>query len=173
MANLAQLVNVIAPIVTSPDGLFLQTIYHPLRLFAEHLQPIALDVHVDCDTHELVEADVRGGWPHRVADLGPFGVLDVTAMCADQGQSLTLSVVNRSPSDAVDARIRFADAFDPRQATAHRVTGSDPNAINSFEHPDRVDVESEPLGELRDGTTVRFPACSHTVITTTDEGGAR
>ena len=36
MANFAQLVNVIAPIFTSPEGLFLQTIYHPLRLYAEH-----------------------------------------------------------------------------------------------------------------------------------------
>src|SRR5919197_6510032 len=37
MANLAQMVNVIAPVVTSPDGIFLQTIYHPLRLYAEHM----------------------------------------------------------------------------------------------------------------------------------------
>ncbi len=36
MANFAQLVNAIAPIFTSPQGLFLQTIYHPLRLYAEH-----------------------------------------------------------------------------------------------------------------------------------------
>ena len=38
MANLAQLVNAIAPIFTSPQGLFLQTIYHPLRLYAEHMR---------------------------------------------------------------------------------------------------------------------------------------
>ena len=38
MANFAQLVNAIAPIFTNPHGLFLQTIYHPLRLYAEHTQ---------------------------------------------------------------------------------------------------------------------------------------
>lgn len=32
MANLAQMVNVIAPIFTQPDGLFRQTIYYPLVL---------------------------------------------------------------------------------------------------------------------------------------------
>ena len=36
IANFAQLVNAIAPIFTSPQGFFLQTIYHPLRLYAEH-----------------------------------------------------------------------------------------------------------------------------------------
>jgi len=34
MANMAQLVNVIAPIFTNDQGIFLQTIYYPLQLFA-------------------------------------------------------------------------------------------------------------------------------------------
>src|ERR671917_606782 len=38
IANLAQMVNVIAPIRTSEDDLFLQAIYHPLRLCVEHMQ---------------------------------------------------------------------------------------------------------------------------------------
>jgi len=35
MANMAQLVNVIAPIFTSETDMFLQTIYYPLQLFAK------------------------------------------------------------------------------------------------------------------------------------------
>jgi alpha-N-arabinofuranosidase len=38
IANFAQMVNVIAPIFTNQTGMFLQTIYHPLRLYAEHMQ---------------------------------------------------------------------------------------------------------------------------------------
>jgi alpha-L-arabinofuranosidase len=41
MANLAQLVNVIAPIVTSPQGLFRQTIFHPFRLASAGTRPAA------------------------------------------------------------------------------------------------------------------------------------
>src|SRR5919202_4109339 len=37
IANLAQMVNVIAPIRTGEDGLFLQTIYYPLKLCAEQM----------------------------------------------------------------------------------------------------------------------------------------
>ena len=47
MANLAQLVNVIAPIFTSEQGMFKQTIYHPLALYANLSQSNSLDVRVD------------------------------------------------------------------------------------------------------------------------------
>jgi alpha-N-arabinofuranosidase len=53
IANFAQMVNAIAPISTNREGLFLQTIYHPLRLFAEHAQDVALDVFVDSPTYDL------------------------------------------------------------------------------------------------------------------------
>ena len=56
MANFAQLVNAIAPIFTNPHGLFLQTIYHPLRLYAEHTLADGLDVHVDGETYDLPPA---------------------------------------------------------------------------------------------------------------------
>ena len=65
--------NVIAPIFTSPQGLFLQTIYHPLRLYAEHRREIALDVHVSGETYDLPPAQEteEPGRVHRVSDLGP------------------------------------------------------------------------------------------------------
>src|SRR6267142_638350 len=73
IANFAQLVNAIAPIFTSPQGLFLQTIYHPLRLYAEHVQDVALDVHVEGDTIALrPEQESPSGRVHHVAELGPF-----------------------------------------------------------------------------------------------------
>ncbi|MBO0796879.1 MAG: hypothetical protein J2P36_38860, partial [Ktedonobacteraceae bacterium] len=68
IANLAQLVNVIAPIFTNQEGLFLQTIYHPLRLYAEHMQDIALDAFVDCETYAPQAEQETSQWPHRVAD---------------------------------------------------------------------------------------------------------
>ncbi len=48
IANMAQLVNVIAPIFTNDEGLFLQTIYYPLQLFAKnvHGNSLKLDVEV-------------------------------------------------------------------------------------------------------------------------------
>ena len=107
MANLAQLVNVIAPIVTSPDGMFRQSIYHPLRLISTATQEVAVDTFVDSGTH--AHADRAGErWPYRVADLGPFQLLDVAATRDAAGRRLTISVVNRDPEQALDTRISLA-----------------------------------------------------------------
>ena len=103
IANLAQLVNVIAPIFTSPQGLFLQTIYHPLRLYAEHTQRVALDAYVDCETYALIPRAETSPRPHRVADLGPFKLLDVAATCDRERRALTVGVVNRDRERALTA----------------------------------------------------------------------
>src|SRR5581483_11859828 len=52
MANMAQLVNVIAPIFTSEKGLYLQTIYYPLQLFAANTKGKALDLFVDAPKYK-------------------------------------------------------------------------------------------------------------------------
>ena len=52
IANLAQLVNVIAPIFTNDKGLFLQTIYYPLQLFSRNVKGNSLDLLVDSPTYK-------------------------------------------------------------------------------------------------------------------------
>jgi alpha-N-arabinofuranosidase len=165
IANLAQLVNVIAPIFTSETGLFLQTIYHPLRLYAEHLQDVALDAWVDCETRVLTaEEDSQGrSTQHRAADLGPFPYLDVSATRSVDGSKLTVAVVNRHRDEPIDAALRVASAGAVR-GTAYVANGRDPSAFNSFAEPDAVCVSEAPVegagGELR----LSFPAHSVTVL---------
>ena len=72
IANLAQMVNVIAPIFTSPQGLYRQTIYHPLRLYAEHMQRS------------------RAGCACRLRDLQPVAGARDFAVAAPGGRSWPL-----------------------------------------------------------------------------------
>src|SRR5436190_4265627 len=52
IANMAQLVNVIAPIFTNQKGLFLQTIYYPIAMFANNVKGNALDLFVDSPSYK-------------------------------------------------------------------------------------------------------------------------
>ena len=51
MANQARLVNALAPIVTSRDGLFSQAIYHPFQLMAAASEQVAVDTYTDSGAH--------------------------------------------------------------------------------------------------------------------------
>ena len=46
MANLAQMVNAIAPIVTTPEAAAVQPIWYPILLHAQAALDLAVDVHV-------------------------------------------------------------------------------------------------------------------------------
>ena len=93
MANLAQMVNVIAPIFTSKEGLFLQTIYHPLKLYSDYMQGSALDVYVESERYDRLAEHETSFWEQRVADLGPFQLLDVAATYDESNSQITLAVV--------------------------------------------------------------------------------
>jgi alpha-N-arabinofuranosidase len=161
IANLAQMVNVIAPIFTSEDDLFLQTIYHPLKLCAEHMQPVVLDAYVECEKHLL--EDEASSWPHRVADMGPFDVLDVSATRDESGSELTLVVVNRDPEREIETTIQLTDAAFGGEATAYEVTGDEPGATNDF-GKERVGVDERTIAAEGSSFEHAFPACSVTVL---------
>ena len=60
MANLAQLVNVIAPIFTNKDGLYLQTIYFPIAEYAKQRGHHSLDVLVESPQYKPDEGRPLG-----------------------------------------------------------------------------------------------------------------
>jgi alpha-N-arabinofuranosidase len=164
MANLAQLVNVIAPIFTSETGLFLQTIYHPLQLYAQHMHELALDVHVGCDTYSFDHAgDASGRFP-KSPDLQPYPLLDVSATRDVAGRSITLHVVNRALARDIAASVLIDGGTRVTAATAYEVNGAHPEVINSFEQPDAVAVRDYALPPASAGIVHTFPAHSVTVI---------
>jgi len=162
MANLAQMVNVIAPVVTNREGLFLQTIYHPLRLYSEHMQGTALDVHVDSPVRDVTDEET-GGAGHKVADLGPFGLLDAVATCRDDQHELVLAVNNRDPKMAIKTWIGLTGT-DARLARVYEVNGPSADSMNSFEEPDKVSVQERAADGVGDTFVYEFPAHSLTLL---------
>jgi alpha-N-arabinofuranosidase len=164
IANLAQLVNVIAPIFTNKEGLFYQTIYHPFRLFSEHMQGVSLDVFVDCDVYTLPAAQEQPPWSQRIAELGPFKLLDVTATWSAAENMLALAVVNRDIERAHTATIRLSEHTARSGGIAYEVNGSHPDAVNSFEHPHAVAVKEQRLDLAGSSFDYTFPPHSFTLL---------
>ena len=152
MANLAQMVNVIAPIFTGPKGMFLQTIYHPLRLAAEKSGPIALDAHVECDTYS---AEYSG--------LSAVPYLDVLATLDESAKKLFVSLVNLSKTEAqkVDLRVQGGDLA--RDGVAHIVTGESPEATNDF-GKQRVSCRPRRVTGLGAAFSYKLPPLAHVVL---------
>jgi alpha-N-arabinofuranosidase len=153
MANFSQMVNVIAPIFTSPQGLFLQTIYWPLLLQAEHSGPIALDVWAESD-----EVEVPGWLPQRLP------LLDVSATLDEERRVLYVSAVNLSRDDEMTVDLRLVDVTVAPEGVHYLCTGREPSVTNSFAEPDNVGVRREELKGLSERCRVTLPRHSASVL---------
>jgi alpha-N-arabinofuranosidase len=126
MANLAQMVNAIAPIVTTSDAADVQPIYYPFLLHASAALDAAADVHVDGPS---VSPELPAGasrWPHRVADLGPFTLVDAAASVSADRRRVAVTLVNRSPDAAEEASLVLRDYAFAGPASIRTLTAADP-----------------------------------------------
>jgi alpha-L-arabinofuranosidase len=125
MANLAQLVNVIAPIVTSPDDLVLQTIFYPFELYSGTCGAIALDVQWAGDTFS-------GGGYSGVRTLDVAATLDMGR------RSVSVYAVNRSPGEALEVELSLAGARFTGDVKVNEINGPDIKTSNTFGDPWQV-----------------------------------
>jgi len=166
MANLAQMVNAIAPIVTSPETVAVQPIWYPILLHAQAALDEAVDVHVD---GPLVEPDLPAGasrWPFRIGDLAPFAVVDAAATVSRADVSANSSGPTGSGL-AADVRlvemlgseqhVYFSiDATQAGQAAAGAAAGESVEAaILAASAPNGV-TRLDPGVEVRPGDRVTF-----------------
>jgi alpha-N-arabinofuranosidase len=145
MANIAQSVNVIAPIVTTPETVAVQPIYYPILLHAQAALDLSVDTYVDGGTIDITEGESK--WPHRIADLGPFTLLDAAATTSVARDRLAVTVVNRAEHDVTAELVltdgRFAGPVRLRTMTAERDAGArvlpDVSAATLDEATERAD----------------------------------
>jgi alpha-L-arabinofuranosidase len=95
MANIAQSVNVISPLMTNKDGLVKQTTWWPLLLFAKYMRGWTVATHVSSAAYEGV---TEPKWIRAAVDT-PW--LDVSATVSNDGY-VNLAVVNVHPTESFD-----------------------------------------------------------------------
>ena len=148
IANMAQIVNVIAPIFTNEKGLFLQTIYYPLQLFAQNSKGNALELFVDSPTYKSKRFDA-------------VQYLDASA-ALDNG-TLVLNVVNRHRDQAIETEFIAEDKQFGGSYEVAEVNGPDIKAENTF---GETKVKAVPRSLTASGGKFRysFPPHSYTMI---------
>ncbi len=144
IACLAQLVNVIAPIMTEKDGkVWKQTIFYPYLHALRYGQGTVLDIACECGNYSTAK--------HPVI---PF--IESVAVLNEESSELTIFAVNRSLTDScpftlsVDKEVSFLEHL--------VVTGEDLKAVNS--------AQSENITEAiwEDGDKIELPPRSWNVL---------
>jgi alpha-N-arabinofuranosidase len=148
MANIAQIVNVIAPIITKPDGLVLQTIFYPFELYSRACGNLAVDAVWEGDTFS------GGG-------VSGIRTLDVSATFNETKKQLAVFVVNRNQSEAMDTVLLLTSGNFKGRITAFTVNGSDIKAENTFATPDNVMTEETSVPAH--GHTLNYSFAPHSV----------
>lgn len=152
LACLAQLINVIAPIMTSPTGHFRQTIYYPYAWGLQMAHGSVLNL--------LSESPV-----YEVSGIGTVPYLDVVGTCSKETGNVALFILNRDRSTAHEIDVVWEDTFPTRVLGSTVLTGSDLKAFNSFESPKRV-IPTELGKPVTSGGHTKFevPPSSYSVL---------
>ncbi len=123
IACLAQLVNVIAPIMTETGGrAWAQTIFWPFLLTSNNGRGTALKTENVCGTYDAASRKAV-----------PF--VDSAAVLSEDGETVSLFVVNRSMDEVCTPDVTI-EGFHPVEQLS--VEGDDLKAVNTADAPDTV-----------------------------------
>jgi alpha-N-arabinofuranosidase len=160
MANMAQLVNVIAPIWAEKNGIFKQTIYYPLALYANNVKGTSLDVFVDCDTYDTDEFYIGLGESKTKQTNVPY--LDVSATY-NNGEVI-LCVVNRNKEKAITTDILCQTGEFTGSFNVFEINALDVKAMNNFDKETVKTVTKADVNAKGNKITYSFPAHSITML---------
>jgi alpha-L-arabinofuranosidase len=153
VACLAQLVNVIAPIMTATGGgAWRQTTYYPFLHASTLGRGVALDLQAESPAYEESE-------------IGPVPYLDAVGTFSAEQEALTLFAVNRNQGEdlQLSADLRAFPGYRVQQHLALRC--DDPLAENTLAHPNRVAPAEVKVAAQDNGRlSVVLPRLSWNVI---------
>jgi alpha-L-arabinofuranosidase len=151
-ASLAQLVNVIAPIMTEPGGIaWRQTTFFPFAITSRLARGTALDVQVTASTYDTTK-------------FGAVPLVDAVATWDEPTGTMAVFLVNRDESSACRVTIDLG-ALGARVTEAWTLADDDLAAANTLADPERVVAVANDSARVEGSTvTVELPAVSWTAI---------
>jgi alpha-L-arabinofuranosidase len=151
IANLAQIVNVIAPILTRGDQMLLQSIYYPFALFANRRAGVAI-------------LPVVIGPAYDSPSYGRVNYIDTSAILGDG--VLHAFLINRHLSEIAEVEIDPGGKKIEAILSAEVIHGSNPKESNTFAHPDNIISQPLRTGGVSAGkATMTLPPLSVAALT--------
>lgn len=139
VACLAQLVNVIAPIMTEPGGpAWRQTTFFPFAQASRYGRGTVLDVRVDSPTYPTER-------------YGDVPLLHATAV-RDEDGGVTVFAVNRGRNTPLTLDVALRGLGVSRVVEHTALADADPEACNTLADPERVTPHAVEGARLVDGT---------------------
>ena len=146
IANLAQAVNVIAPLLTKGDDLLVQSIFHAFRMFSDRREGDALRV-------------TAAGPTYETRRFGMVPEVDLSAILG--ADALHLFAVNRSTEAPAPVSVALTGITLAGGVLAEVLTGPGPRARNTWEDPHVVEAAPFTHGSASASTAeLRLPPCS-------------
>jgi alpha-N-arabinofuranosidase len=159
VACLAQIMNVIAPLVTNETGVLRQSIYYPYSWALAHARGRVIDLSVESETYPITAKDLRADFARD--DQVPF--VDVAVTIDPANKQACVLMLNRDLEAERELVLDWRDPTPSRVVTCETLTGPDLKAFNTFEQPKQVVPRPLDAPAVGARMTFKLPARSYTV----------
>ena len=151
VACIAQIANVIAPILTQAGGkVLIQSIFHPMALCSQNARGLALRTIIRTPTY-------KAGW------RGEAPTVDAAVSYDAAEGSAFISLVNRDSATSADVTIEIESRKIMRVALSQQLSG-DVKAHNTFEKPHTVGLHELKTKVIDGKLTLTIPAPGYAAV---------
>jgi alpha-L-arabinofuranosidase len=160
VACLAQLVNVIAPLLTNESTVLRQSIYYPYAWALKYARGRVLDLQIESEMYPIQADGLRADF----AIDAQIPYLDVVATINPPDGKVCVLMLNRDLESERELVLEWRDPTPTRVLACETLTGSDLKAVNTFEQPKLV--VPQPLDAPKAGSrmTFKLPPHSYSVV---------
>ncbi len=151
LACLAQLVNVIAPLVTDATRVIRQSIYYPYAWALAHAKGQVLNLVTESQTYE-------------VASIGQVPFIDVAGTIDPATGNTALFILNRDLENARALKVVWHDGAPARVLGADVLTGTNLKAVNTLDAPSTVAPRRLDTPRPASEMTFELPPRSYSVV---------
>jgi alpha-N-arabinofuranosidase len=155
---LAQLLNVIAPLVTSETGVLRQSIYYPYAWALRYTRGRVLDVRVEAETYPISATGLQADFAR--SDQVPF--VDAIATLDDRNGQAGVLMLNRDLDGDRELVLEWGDVTPTSVLACETLTGPDLKAYNTFAEPRRVAPQRLEAPAPGSRMTFKLPPRSYT-----------